>query len=368
MSRRTLLLLLTLLSGHLCLLAQQAAEKAAPQSAPRDAYQSGWRQADTRSEAELWKEISLKQPQNAGAQFNWYRSERNARLSNNNGRLSTSDQQALGEIARKVGAAAPQGFEDQVTAYYQAFPAPAAFDHLRQAAALAPERPELIGPMLNMANLNGDKASLDRWCREMEVRGEPSDAQLRAVSDLLASTDRDAILFTNGDMDTQLALVRQRRKDDRRDVLIIDQRLLADLSYRQRMWGEAGAKGPIPAAGTAFALALSKASARPVHLAMTLDRNWLDAFQGRLSTAGTAFRVDGNVPLTELDARWKRMHKPVGALPISRNYLLPGAVLLKGYRALGDEARTAQLELELRALARKLGAESDLVRAGVLEH
>lgn len=367
MERKSLLVLIMLM-GLNGLQAQQAMERTSTTSAPRDAYQSGWRQDQVLSEAELWRTISMEQPGNVDAQFNWYRSERSARLSTNNGRLSAGDEQALAEIARKVEAAAPDGFEHHLTAYYQTFPAAPAFEDLARASMLAPERPELIGPQLNLAHMRGDKVGLDRWCREMETRGQPSAANLHAVTDLLASTDRNAVLFTNGDLDTHLALLRQRRQDDRRDVLIVDQRLLADAGYRQRVWSEAKAQGPVPGAGPSFAKALVQAGERPVHLAMTLDRDWLDAFAGRLNTAGTAFRVDASLPLAELDLRWRAMHKPMGALPMSRNYLLPGAVLLQRFRAQGDEARAAQLELELRNMARRLGAESELIRAGVFQH
>ncbi len=357
-----------LLMGLGGLHAQQAVERTSSTSAPREAYQSGWRQDQVLGEAEFWRTVSMEQPGNADAQLNWYRSERSARLSTNNGRLSAGDEQALDEIARKVEAAAPDGFEHHLTAYYQGFPAASAFEDLARATAIAPDRTELIGPQLNLAHMRGDKAGLDRWCREMDTRGQPSAAHLRAVADLLASTDRNAVLFTNGDLDTHLALLRQRRQDDRRDVLIVDQRLLADPGYRQRIWSEAKGKGPVPGAGPGYAKALVQAGERPVHLAMTLDRDWLDAFAGRLSTAGTAFRVDARISLAELDMRWRSMEKPMGALPMSRNYLLPGAVLLQGFRARGDETRTAQLELELRNMARSLGAESELVRAGVFQH
>ena len=63
------------------------------------------------------------------------------------------------------------------------------------------------------------------------------------------------------------------------------------------------------------------------------------------------------------------MKKTMAAGPLSRNYLLPGSILLQKYRSEPtDEKRASQLEFELRAMAGKLGATQDLIKAGVLAH
>jgi hypothetical protein len=365
--RRTLpsILALTLLgSAH----AQSSSERQQQAATPVDAYQSGWQPRAAENEAELWKQLSEQAPQDVNTQFNWYRSERNARLNKNNGQLTSDDRNELDRIAGKVEAAGPTSFEAKLTGYYAAFPLPQAFTELRAAAAMEPQRQELIAPMLNQAHLNGDKAALDTWTQALEARQVLAPAYAQAASDLLLSVDKNGILFTNGDMDTHPALVRQRRHDERRDVLLIDQRLLADPGYRQRIWTEAKASGPVPGAGTVYGTTLAASTSRPVFLAMGLDRAWLDAFKGRLATSGVAFRVGGNIPVAELDQRWRLMKKPMNAGPLSRNYLLPGAVLLKAHRAAGDETRAARVEHELRNIARGLGAEQDLLKAGVLQH
>lgn len=365
-SRKVLLVLV--FTSSLPVVAQEVVKDARSVQTPVDAYQSGWQARTARSEAELWKELGQQRPQDVQSQFNWYRSERNARLQENNGKLTTNDRQALQQISDRVDAAAAGGFESKLTAYYEVYPDPASFTSIREAAELAPERQELIAPMLNLAVYTGDKVELDRWASALETRGALSSAFKQAASDLLLSVDDQGVLVTNGDMDLHPTIVLQRRQDKRRDVLLVDQRMLGDAAYRKRIWSEAKAKGPVPGAGPAFVQGLEKSTERPVFLSMGLDATWFDAFHGRLSTSGTAFRIGPPVPLKELDARWKSMKKPMGAGPLSRNYLLPGAVLLRSMRAAGDEARTVQLELELRNLARQLGAENDLLRTGVLQH
>lgn len=62
------------------------------------------------------------------------------------------------------------------------------------------------------------------------------------------------------------------------------------------------------------------------------------------------------------------MKKPMDAGPLSRNYLLPGAILLNQYRRSGDETRASLLEHELRSMAAATGATQDLYKLGILQH
>ena len=336
----------------------------------QDAYQGAWSIPDAQQTAAVWKALCDARPADVNAQFNWFRSERNARLSSNNGRLRADDEAELSSIADRIQSTAPGSFEQHLSSYYIAFPERKAFAELEQANAAAPGREELILPMLTRANINGDKAGLDRWCSELEHRGGLVPALSAVAADLLLSVDDGAVVFTNGDMDGAPALVQQRTHDQRRDVLIVDQRLLSDAGYRQLVWSEAKAKGPVPAPGPAFARALIGATERPVFLALSLDREWFDAFQGQLCATGIAFGISTPNGCTThaLEHRWGQMKKSLTAGPLSRNYLLPGSILLQKYKADGNEKRASQLEAELRTMAGRLGAMQDLIKAGVLTH
>lgn len=337
----------------------------------QDAYQGAWSVSDAQRTAAVWKALCDARPMDVNAQFNWFRSERNARLSSNNGRLQEKDEAELNSIAERINSTAPGSFEQHLSSYYVGFPDRSAFKELEQASSAGPDRAELILPMLTWSNANGDKGALDRWCGQLEQRGGLAPALTDVASDLLLSVDEGGIVFTNGDMDAAPTLVRQRLHDQRRDVLVIDQRLLADPTYRQRVWNEAKASGPVPAPGPAFAHTLLGATNRPVFLALSLDREWFDAFQGQLCATGIAFAISGRngCGTQTLEQRWGLMKKTMAAGPLSRNYLLPGSILLQKYRSEPtDEKRASQLEFELRAMAGKLGATQDLIKAGVLTH
>lgn len=337
----------------------------------QDAYQGAWSTSEANRTAAVWKSLCDARPADVNAQFNWFRSERNARLSSNNGRLQQKDEAELNSIAERINTTAPGSFEQHLSSYYVAFPRQAAFKELEQANTAGPDRVELILPMLTRANVNGDKAGLDQWCGLLERRGGLAPALADVASDLLLSVDDGGIVFTNGDMDAAPALVQQRLHDERRDILIVDQRLLADAAYRQRIWNEAKASGPVPAPGPAFARVLISATKRPVFLALSLDREWFDAFQGQLCATGIAFAISGRdgCSTRTLEQRWGLMKKTMAAGPLSRNYLLPGSILLQKYRSVPtDEKHASRLEFELRTMAGTLGATQDLIKAGVLAH
>lgn len=369
MNRLTLILLLALLP---LLGMAQALEKEElpPPPPPMNALQGGWDNNLANSRAAQWQTTNSQSPGNAAFQWNWFRSEYEAMNSNNNAVLRKEDRKELNTIAEEIKATAPGSFEHHLADYYVEFPAPTAYAQLEAAYKLAPERTELLAPMLSKAMLDGNTAELKKWSGEMQRRGGVVPSLKAAATDLLLSLPANGILFTNGDMDTQPAVIRQVQQQEKPDVLIVDRRLLLEPGYRSRIWKEAGAKGATPADGPAFAKALLASTARPLYFALSLDPSWLAAFPGQLHAVGAAFRVGLASPSDGalLAAHWAAMKKPMDAGPLSRNYLLPGAILLNQYRRSGDETKAAQLEHELRRMAAATGATQDLYKMGILQH
>jgi hypothetical protein len=162
--------------------------------------------------------------------------------------------------------------------------------------------------------------------------------------------------------------VQQRRHALRRDVLVVDQRLLADMGYRQRIWREAAAKGPVSGPGPVFAQSLAASTDRPVFLALSLAPEWFKVLGDDQRLSGIAFKLSKGPPSTSLGLVWDKLKKPVNAGVLSQNYLLPGSVLLRSYRAAENESKAASLELELRRIGKATGTETQLYKAGVLSH
>ena len=373
--RRTIgsALLLMALSANAQNAIQQSmpeSEQAAARAVALETYQGAWDVRQQRSAAMLWNELRLERPSDTEAQYNYFRAARNEILATNNGRLPATDKAELQSVAETLERVAPGSFESCMANYQLQHPSRSAFTELGKAYQKDPDRTELIGPMLGRAILDSNQPAMERWSKAMRTRGGLSPGLTDAAVDLLQSIDANGVVFTNGDMDTYPAVAVQLVDNVRSDVLVVDQRLLADAGYRQQVWASAEASGTAPGPGPEYARALSNSSARPIFLALSLDPTWFSALNGQLYASGLAFRISAspvaNVPA--LEQRWSLMRKPANAGPLSRNYLLPGTVLLQHYRDQDDEANSARQEQELRQFSKRCGAEQDLYKAGLLKH
>lgn len=367
--KRTPFILLAVWAPLWC--AAQTYEKAAPPlpPAPLNNLQGAWDRSANEAEAGRWREANGTLPGNAAVQWNWFRSEYDALNSRNNGSLGAADRKRLDGIADLLAASAPNSFEHQLADYYLTFPAPEAFSHIEAAHGMAPDRAELIAPMLSKAMRDGDAAAMREWSAALERRGGLAPALGAVAHDVFLSVPDDAILFANGDMDAQPLVAMQMQQQESPGVLVVDRRLLADAGYRSRIWAGAGGSGAVPADGPAFAQALLKACKRPVYFTLSLDRTWLGAFPGQLHAVGAAFRVGAPAPEDGalLAGHWSAMRKPLDAGPLSRNYLLPGAVLLGRLERAGDRSGAARLRAELKRMAGATGAMDDLRKLGIVK-
>ncbi len=331
-----------------------------------DAVQGGWSVPATDLKEETLGRMDGKSGQ---WQLDQIRLERNAALARNQGALPPTDQARLVDLAVDLNAAAPNTFEAHMANYYVQFPEPSAFQELELASAHDRQREELIAPQLVNAARKDDANELAKRAADMKVRGKIAPSLYKVAEDMMASVEPDAILIAAGEMDAYPLWVGQFADGKRKDLLVVDQRLLVDPAYRMRIWAKAKANGP--AAGEAgFIANLAAATERPVFVSLSLGRAALEPLKNKLYVTGLAMRLSNtpveNIPM--LEARWDRLRKPMDAGPLSRNYLVPGAVLLEHYRSIGDEARSARLEFELREMAKRLGATSALIKSGVLAH
>ncbi|HMN06295.1 MAG TPA: hypothetical protein PKD45_11260 [Flavobacteriales bacterium] len=366
--KRTAFLLLALCS---CLLGSgQNLDQALPaMPAPITNLQGAWDDPANAKRAEQWRAVKEAAPENATIQWNWFRSEYDALNSSNNANLSPADLGQLERMAVGIATVAPNSFEQHLARFYLEFPAAAAFAELEAARGLAPARTELISPLLSKAIRDGDAGATAQWANALEQRGGLAPALLTVAHDVLSCLPDDAVIFANGDMDVQPLVVAQVVNKVKPKVLVVDRRLLADANYRARIWLQAGASGSVPPEGPAFAQSLLRSTRRPVFFALSLDPAWLGSFPGQLHAIGAAFRVGPASPgyAAELERHWKTMRKPADAGPLSRNYLLPGAVLLGQLRQAGRTREADSVQAEIERLARATGTLSDLRKLGVLK-
>ena len=360
-------MVLALLTGSA--FGQAAAEEQLTAPEVKDAVQGGWSASDLDKTKAFIAPDGTVQHQTTKTRLDVLRVERNASLARNQGRIPAMDQALLVDLAVELNATAPQSFEAHMANYYVQFPAPPAFQELDLANVRSKEREELVGPNLLNAARKSNPEQLTYWAGEMKQRGKIAPGLYRLAEDILASVEPSAVLFAAGEMDAYPLWVEQFANAKRKDVLVVDERLLVDPAYRIRIWERSMATGEVPVAER-FIADLAVSTQRPVFLSLAVGQSTMGPLRERLYVTGLAMRLSAvpidNIPL--LESRWDRFKKALDAGPLARNYLVPGAVLLTHYRTIGDEARASRLELELRDMAKRLGATNSLIKSGVLAH
>ncbi len=346
------------------------------QRAVKEPYQGGWSvgpgvptaPAAVADSDLLMEKEAEDRPVDVNAQFHELRQDRVNTLARQQGVLSEADRKRYAEQAARIERSAPNSFEAHMAHFYAEFPSAASFQHLDRAFMRDPTRQELIGPKLADAVRRNHSLEMTQWARKMRDQGDIAPGLYQFADDLLNSVEKDGMLITAGEMDSYPILTRQYADGRRRDVLVIDQRLLIDPAYRQRIWERTRAKGSVPSSESGFISALAAATDRQLFLSPAMGRDRIGLPQEKLFVVGLALQYSdrdvNNIP--QLEQRWKQMSKTAEAGPLSKNYLLPGVVLLKHYRETEDESNAMRIEGELRTLAKKLNASQELFRTGYL--
>lgn len=336
-----------------------------------DPLQGAWKTEELdRTKADWQRQEALEGQADLNTQFNLFRSERNAALAHGKGEMNAAAKQRLGLIGSRMDREAAASFEANMAHYYLEFPAASAFQALAKAEDLEPGRIESLGPLLADAARRNDAQSMTQRALALKHRGGTQPGFMRMADDLLLSVETNAVLFVAGEMDAYPIWIRQFAEGQRKDLTVVDVRLLEDLGYRQQVWKKGGAAGTAPSNAKDFLAAFVTASKRPVYLSLSLGKERLAPFGANTYPTGLALKYSPkpSADMKLLEERWARFNKPTDAGPLSQNYLLPASLLLKHYRAIGDEGKAARMELELRGFARIIGASKTLYTLGVLEH
>ena len=337
-----------------------------------DAVQGGWSISGTKVHEEQQRsavDVNTIPQATPKEQLDQIRGARNLSLVQNQGTIPRTDKADLVNKAALLNSAAPQSFEAHMANFYAQFPAPMAFQELDLALAKDRDREELIAPELANAARKDNALELTKWAREMKSRGRVAPGLYAYAEDVMTSLEPGAVLIAAGEMDAYPLWVHQFASAKRNDVFVIDQRLLVDPAYRARIWERTKAKGTVPTENEMIT-ELVKSTTRPVYLSLAMGSAAMGGQGNNLYLTGLAVRwsKEPTNNLRLLEERWGQFKKAMDAGPLSQNYLVPGAILLKHYRSIGDETKASLLEHDLRIMAKKLGATERLIKANILAH
>ena len=168
-----------------------------------------------KNQGKLWKTEISKNPHNEDAWYNYFFASRYASL----GMDEHERKKFLNSIVDEMGKAIPDSYLYPYIKYYNG---ERKIEHLEKAYQLKPDCADLYWEFIQYYELNGMKPQKKKYCEKLYS----SKAIISSLYDynfnMLHSTEKNSILFTNGDNDNYPAWILQAAKAVRQDVTILN--------------------------------------------------------------------------------------------------------------------------------------------------
>jgi len=332
-------------------------------------------------QAKLWKKEIEKNLKNPGAWYNYYNAVRYARFEDT---IDSKEKKArLAEIIEDMGKAIPGTYEYYLLNFWNGF-CLTDVSLLEKAYQLAPERVDTYYGFISHYEFVGQKKKLKEFCQKLYESRDIAPGLLNYNYNVLASTEENAILFTNGDNDTYPIWVLQEALGIREDVTLLNLSISrAGKSYLERKLKEKDitidfSKLP-PIEDKEFFPRLCKILAAehpdiPIYFALTVYQNQIESIMDDLYIVGLAYqyspeRIDNtallkknfkkNLRLDYLRYDWydeSYLAKNLIA-HMNLNYIAPMIMLAEHYEASGQDDKKQDWKGFALYLAFKAGKE-----------
>jgi len=166
-------------------------------------------------QARIWELEIKNQPDNTDAWYNYYFANRYATW----GMDEKERKDLLQSIEDEIGKAIPDSYLYPYIKYYNG---DRKIEHLEKAHELNPSCSDLYWEFIQYYELNGMKLQKKEYCEKLYLSNDIISSLYDYNFNMLNSTEKNSILFTNGDNDNYPAWVLQEAKGVRQDVTILN--------------------------------------------------------------------------------------------------------------------------------------------------
>jgi len=166
-------------------------------------------------QARIWELEIKNQPNNTDAWYNYYFANRYATW----GMDEKERKDLLQSIEDEIGKAIPDSYLYPYIKYYNG---DRKIEHLEKAHELNPSCSDLYWEFIQYYELNGMKLQKKEYCEKLYLSNDIISSLYDYNFNMLNSTEKNSILFTNGDNDNYPAWVLQEAKGVRQDVTILN--------------------------------------------------------------------------------------------------------------------------------------------------
>lgn len=325
-----------------------------------------------------WSKYTAANPNDENAWFNYYKSTRFIA----EGSAGFSSLQAdLDTIANHLKKHSSGTWEQLIVEYWNSNRDPKKESALQTAFNMQPKDALSLRFMTGMQYLQGKPSSVYKYYVDWKATGDlPVTTEIYAYN-VMQSLPADAILITNGELDTY-PLLYQLQTIGNSGVKVVSIAMCARAENRSRIFTYAGLKSPDNDLTAAFDARYIEriAAANPgkkVYVAATCGPTILKALSGNLYCTGLAYRYSES-PVENLNflrdnvgTKFKldKVGKAVKsqnrfdvyyADQLEMNYYLPLLMAADGYIQAGNANRAAQLRLTAKTIRERAGYETAL--------
>jgi hypothetical protein len=168
-----------------------------------------------KNQKNLWKIEISENPYNEDAWYNYFFANRYASM----GMDEIEQMKLLNSIINEMEKAIPDSYLYPYLKYYNG---ERKIDHLEKAYQLKPDCADLYWEFIQYSELNGMKRQKEKYCEKLYLSKDIISSLYDYNFNMLNSTEKNSILFTNGDNDNYPAWVLQETKGVRQDVTILN--------------------------------------------------------------------------------------------------------------------------------------------------
>jgi hypothetical protein len=319
---------------------------------------------------ELWKVEIEKDSLNADAWYNYYRASRNAYIKgeedNSHKSKGKSRFDRLKSIVDEMEKQVPNSYEYNFVKWLNGNNDLSLFPFLEKAHNLSPKSAEPIMSLIFYYEIKGDYFKRDEKIKAFYAIGDYSPGILNYSYNMLSALEKDAIVFTEGDKDTEAILLLTKGKKYRPDVRMLNVNLLLIKEYRERIFNEfvipqldfdpmTNDEAYEQFQQTIIKLVASNKKGRPVYAAVTVSDPYRDKISKDLYLTGLACLYStkkiNNVALLELNVEqlflldYLSEYFAINDISVGNvnsmkgNYLFPFATLSQHYYSVGKIAK-----------------------------
>jgi hypothetical protein len=357
------LLILTASLGYSAVRAQSPAESAPP---PRVSVSQDESSEELQDDLNRSQSAILFNSKDENAWLNYYKASRYSAYTERSREINSTKKKGLEDILSLMEKNIKGTWAWHVANYLHLEKRDEGWTHLREAQTIRPDEPELLDDLLTMHEIQGNTTEAKKVARKMAQSGVVSGSELEYNRNVLNSLEKNAILITNGFVDTYPLYILQYDKGLRNDVQIISLEWMKSSQYRNKAGSILGIPLQVanPQPESIIAAIMAANPQRPLYLGLTIPPDELKKYGGQLYCTGLAMKKSavavGN--METLRDNWEKLFSRKHVLepdPLNRNYLVPLVLLHDHYQAIGNTKKAE----EIKELAGKIASLSGQYRA-----